>query len=178
LVVHFLREEVDHALDRLIGADDLVGVMTPEMSAGDIAFARKTTTIDGFLSRHWIWGERDQLNSRDPHEDQYRACYPGLGPNAACSDDDRGVADEMIERRREHQTINALQDLVQYLRGVREERKAILAISDGWRLFRPNPALARRLYCQVPEAGNVGVDPRTGKLSTRPQTGAYGETRT
>src|SRR3954447_5822143 len=41
------------ALDKLIGPDDLVAVMTPEMSASDITFARKTTTIDGFLTRYW-----------------------------------------------------------------------------------------------------------------------------
>ena len=34
-------------------------------------------------------------------------------------------------------TIDALQDLVTYLRGVREERKAVIAITDGWRLFQP-----------------------------------------
>jgi hypothetical protein len=46
------------------------------MSAGDITFARRLTTIEGMLSRHWNWGEREQLNSVDPVEDQYRACYP------------------------------------------------------------------------------------------------------
>ena len=46
------------ALDRLIGQDDLIGVMTPEMSPDDMAFARKTTTIEGFLERYWYWGDR------------------------------------------------------------------------------------------------------------------------
>ena len=165
---HRIRKPLIDALDRLMGADDLVAVMTPEMSAADVTFARKTTTIDGLLTRHWPWGERDQLNSKDAVEDQYRACYPGQGPTPVCSDDDRGVADEMIERRREGQTLNALEDLVRSLRGIREERKAVLAISDGWRLFKPNPSLARRLYCQAPAVDSIGVDPRSGKLTAAP----------
>jgi hypothetical protein len=32
--------------------------MTPDMSARDVAFARRTTTIAGMLTRHWDWGER------------------------------------------------------------------------------------------------------------------------
>ena len=45
-----IRKPLVDALDKVIGADDLVGVMTPEMSASDITFARKTTTIDGMLT--------------------------------------------------------------------------------------------------------------------------------
>ncbi|MBZ5559711.1 MAG: VWA domain-containing protein [Acidobacteriia bacterium] len=171
---HNIRKPLIDALDKLIGHDDLVGVMTPEMSARDVTFARKTTTIDGILTRDWTWGERDQINSKDPVEDQYRMCFPGLGPTPTCPDDDRGVADEMIERRREKMTIDALHDLVVYLRGVREERKAVLAISDGWRLFGQNTSLARQLYCQAPSGPQVGVDPRGGRLSTRPLPSAMG----
>ena len=170
---HRIRQPLIDALNRVIGADDLIGVMTPEMSAGDITFARKTTTIEGILSRYWTWGERERLNSRDPVEDQYRACYPGFGPTPACRDDDRGVYAEMIERRREKQTVDALEDLVRFLRGVREERKAVIAVTDGWRLFRPDPALARQLYCQVPRA-DVYIDPRSGKPATKAPPGPVG----
>lgn len=164
---HRIRKPLIDALDRLIGPDDLVAVMTPEMSAAGITFARKTTTIEGFLSRHWTWGERNQLNTKDPIDDQYRMCFPGGGPTRMCSDDDRGVADEMIERRHEKLTLDALHDLVRYLRGVREERKAVIAISDGWRLFSSNQALARQLNCQVPQT-QIGIDPRTAKPTANP----------
>jgi VWFA-related protein len=163
-----IRKPLVDALDRLIGADDVVAVMTPEMSAASIAFARKTTTIEGFLTRHWPWGERNTITTRDPQEDQYRTCYPGNGPTKDCRDDDRGVADEMIARRRERQTMSALEDLVRYLRGVREERKAILVVSEGWRLFPENPRLARQLYCVVPAGPKPDFDPRTGRLTTNP----------
>jgi VWFA-related protein len=165
---HRIRQPLIDALDRLIGPDDLVAVMTPEMSARDITFARKTTTIAGFLTRYWTWGERNQTISTDPQEDQYKVCYPGLPPQQCpdgTADDDRGVADEMIERRKEKLTIDALHDMVAYLRGVREERKAVIAISDGWRLFQPHDQLARKLGCQIPTGPQVGVDPRTGRLT-------------
>src|SRR5206468_1526499 len=117
-----------NALDNLIGPDDLVGVMTPDMSAADVTFAHKTISIRSVLDRSW-WGESDLTSPNDPVEQKYLQCY------------DEGVAREMIARRREKITLDALQDLVRYLRVAREERKAILAITQGWRLFRPNTNL-------------------------------------
>jgi VWFA-related protein len=140
------------ALDKVIGADDLVGVMTPAMAASDIAFARKTTTIEGMLTRYWYWGERDRLNPVDPQDQLYEQCY-GVGP----------IATEMIQRRHEKLTLDALQDLVTFLRGVREERKAVLAISDGWLLFQPNPVLANQGRADAPR---IGVDSRNGRITT------------
>ncbi len=147
-----IRNPLIDALDKVIGADDLVGVMTPEMSPGDIAFARKTTTIEGMLSRYWHWGERDRLSPVDRQDQLYEACYTP-GP----------IATEMIQRRHEKLTLDAMEDLVIFLRGVREERKAVLAISDGWLLFRPNPGLANKVR---PETPLIGVDPRNGKIAT------------
>jgi VWFA-related protein len=171
-----IQKPLIDALDKMIGADDLVGVMTPEMSAGDVAFARKTTTIEGFLTRNWPWGERERLNSVDPIEDQYRACYPGTAAPPGCPADqnDKGIYAAMIDRRREKRTLDALEDLVRFLHGVREERKAVLAISDGWTLFRPDASLARQIMCQTPSGPDVRVDPRTGKLSTRAPENALG----
>jgi VWFA-related protein len=166
-----IRQPLVDALDHLIGADDVFAVMTPEMSATDITFARKTTTVEGMLARYWTWGERNEPIGRDPQEQQYAICYPG-GIPMDCGDgstsDDRGIADAMIERRREKMTLDALTDLVRYLRGVREERKAVLVISDGWRVFRQDDSLARRrVSCQAPAPPQVGVDPRTGRLTGR-----------
>ena len=162
---HNIRKPLTAALERLIGPEDLFGVMTPEMSAAEVTFARRSTTLDGILARHWDWGERSRLTTLDPVERSYEQCYPGFGPNESCADDDRGLAREMIDRRREKVTLDALEDLARFLHGVREERKAVIAISDGWRLYRPNLNLARRVFCQVPGTPEVGVDPRTGKIA-------------
>jgi len=162
-----IRTPLVEALDRLIGADDLIAVMTPEMSARDITFARRTTTIEGFLTRYW-WGERDRSNFKDPVEDSYARCYPGIPRPGEATAPDQGVAQEMILRRREKQTLDALEDLVRVLGGVREERKAVIAITDGWRLYERNNVLARPIDGQVPTGPVIGVNPATGTLGTRP----------
>ena len=64
-----------------------------------------------------------------------RYCYPGIPPPAWAVAPDQGIAQEMILRRREKQTLDALEDLSIFLRGVREERKAVITITDGWRLY-------------------------------------------
>jgi VWFA-related protein len=161
-----IRAPLTRTLDRLIGPEDLFGVMTPEMSARDVAFARKTTTIAGILERHWTWGERFQLVQRDAEDNRYLQCYPGAKPPPGCLDD-KGIAEEMTNRRRERRSLDALRDLVRSLRDVREERKAVLVFSDGWQLFRPNDTLARTVNCQVPGRPAVGVD-AGGRLTAKP----------
>jgi VWFA-related protein len=165
-----IRKPLVDTLDRLIGADDLVGVMTPDMSALDVTFARRTTTIQGILDRYW-WGERDLAVPKDPVEQNYCRCYPpgASDPPGACG----RLARELIARRHEKLTLDALEDLVRYLRGVREERKAILAITDGWRLFRPAQSLMPDTSRGVPGMPPLGVDPRTGKLTTKDVTNPY-----
>ena len=70
----------------LIGQDDLVAVMTPEMSAADITFARRTTTIEGSC-RGTGTGASATGIAADPEDQEYAECYPnvpesGLGPSA------------------------------------------------------------------------------------------------
>ena len=106
---HNIRKPLVDALDQLIGPDDLVAVMTPEMSARDITFARKTTTIEGILTRYWHWGERDRIASTDPRIEQYQSCYPErCRRRLRLRSDQNGIADEMIERRHEKLTLDAL----------------------------------------------------------------------
>ena len=95
------------------------------------------------LEKYWIWGERDQLDS---------ARSPGRCNTACASRSEPEIAEEMIERRREKLVLDALQDVVRSLRGAREERKAILTISNGWRLFRPKRYAAARAR-RPPSAG-------------------------
>ena len=53
------------------------------------------------------------------------------------------LAQALIDRRREKFALNALQDLSVYLRGLREERKAVIAVTIGWLLPRANRAAGR-----------------------------------
>ena len=70
-----VREPLVRLIDRLLGPDDLVGVMTPHMSAKDIVFARRTEVLAGGLRDRWPWGERFSV-VEDEKDSQYRACYP------------------------------------------------------------------------------------------------------
>ncbi|MGH9346129.1 MAG: VWA domain-containing protein, partial [Vicinamibacterales bacterium] len=132
---HNMRVPLARFLDRVIGQDDLVAVMTPEMATSSLAFGRKTTLISKMMEDDWAWGRRETLANPDPKEDRYESCY-ALWPE---------IAPEMIDRRREQLSLDALEDLVIHLRGIREERKAVLTVSEGWRIFGPNQRLARRL---------------------------------
>lgn len=158
-------------LNRVIGQDDLVGVMTPEMSARNLTLARRMTTIEGLLKDNWTWGQRNQLTSIDPREEAIKFCYPEEGDTA-------GVAAEMILRRRVGKTLNAIEELVVHLEGVREERKFVVLLSEGWLLPRPDQRLGRPL--SQPGAGGsprppggptgVGTTP-SGRLAIDPDRG-------
>ncbi len=83
------------------------------------------------------------------------------------------LAKELIARKRERATLEALEDLVRYLRTIREERKAILTVTEGWLLYGENPSLMRLrtnpltgIQEPIPGVDPVGVG-LNGKLTTR-----------
>ena len=74
----------------------------------------------------------------------------------------------MIARRRQKFTLDAFRDLAVFLRGVREERKAIIAVTDGFSIVSANPKLMDIAPGEAPPPGpQVTVDPRTGRLGTK-----------
>ena len=126
------RAALTRFLYQALGPEDLVAVTTPEMPVGAVTFARRTESIEAMLDRFWRWSRRGALSEYDPIEEQYIRCYPmGLGDTGGMS----ATAREMIRRRRERMTLEALQGLVVHLGGLREERKAVLAVSEGWILY-------------------------------------------
>lgn len=158
---------ITRLLNRVIGQDDLVGVMTPEMSARNLTLARRLTTIEGIFRDNWFWGERNRINSPDPREQELERCYPDSGETA-------GLAAALIARRREGKTLDALEDLIVHLEGVREERKFVVLLSEGWLLHGPDQQLARTLKGtggQPPGPVPVGVDP-SGRFRQNPDRGS------
>jgi VWFA-related protein len=161
-----ISQTLVNTLNRLIGPDDYVGLMVPPMRLRDVTFARRTVVIQRLLEREW-WGQRDSIVPQDEVESQYAFCYDPAVANAP------DIGREMILRKREQQTFDALEDLVLGIRNLREERKSVLAITDGWLIYRPNPSLARPLTDSkgnptVPPPGNppLGIDPRNGRLTS------------
>jgi VWFA-related protein len=122
-------------LERVIGADDLIGVMTPEMSARNMTFSPRTGPVGDLLRANWTWGERGAVAPTDSRENDLRLCYPDVAGSA-------GIAKAVIERRREQKVLRALEDLITHLEGLRDERTFVLLLSEGWTLPRADEQLA------------------------------------
>jgi VWFA-related protein len=147
-----VRDALVRFLRRALGPDDMVAVTTPEVSASTVTFARRTGTIEELVDRFYRWSKRDAITEFDPVEEMYMRCYPaGAGDSGSLS----STAREMIQRRRERLTIEALQSLVVHLGGVREERKAVLAISEGWVLYQRTGSLTGG----TPTQSGLGLTP-------------------
>lgn len=141
----FMREPLQKFLRDYLGDDDLVGVMTPGMSASEVTYGRRTEVIANGLRGTWTWGRR---NRDDPQYDaqliQYGMCYPHTD-----------VGPKMAARARERNTLEALQQAVKHLHSVREERKAIVTVTEGWPLYREDRDLLRKRETEPP----IGIDP-------------------
>ncbi|MGD9903175.1 MAG: VWA domain-containing protein [Vicinamibacterales bacterium] len=153
------RNPIAALLDRVVGEDDLVGVMTPEISARNITYSPRTTSIDRMLADNWAWGRRGALTTADPREDELRRCYPDVADTA-------GMADAVIARRRERATLRALDDLLTEVERVRDERTFVLLLTEGWALPGPDERLARVLESSPPPGGpTIGIAPG-GRLAS------------
>jgi VWFA-related protein len=148
-----MQRVLANMLDRLIGPDDLFAVMTPRMSSADITFARRTMTLERELAKYWYWGQRDNRMREDAEDRNLRDCGMMVGGN-----DSDAAMRELVARRHEKLALDALADLAIYLRGVREERKAVIAITSGWVLYEPNRSLMEPPDNRPP-IGQVGVGP-------------------
>ena len=134
---HAIKEPLIDLMQHVMGEDDLVALMTPDMSTDQLTFGRRTQVIEQGLRETWFWGRRDTL-ALDETERMYDDCFPlqpgEQGPVSA-------VAREMIQRRRERVTLDTLHDLVRYMGTIREGRTAVVTVSDGWLLYRPDRGL-------------------------------------
>jgi VWFA-related protein len=136
-----VRGSLAALLDRIVGPDDLIGIMTPDMAASDMTLVHRTESAEEMLSKYWFWG-RD-LEAIDPVEEQYLQCYPHEDRDSSRART-AGFGDEMIQRRREKRVIGALRDLAKHLSDTGAGRKAVITVTDGWVLFQPNMAMTER----------------------------------
>lgn len=175
------RRPLVNMLERLIGPDDLFAVMTPDMDPRQITFARRTETISDMLMKQTQWGMKDSIIRQHPEEQQLEMCFPeGLPPpgcTGASRNANKGIASQLIRRRRENEVLDALEGLVRYLGGVREERKALITVTTGYQMFEPKEDLLRHEECAAPPSmGGTGTGP-DGRITTntgRAQSGSAG----
>jgi len=171
---HAIKEPLIRLIDRILGPDDLVAVMTPEMSASQISFGRKTEVVADMLRENWIWGKRHSIIPMDAREREYEQCYPPNNDDIKAGRVVNPVVPQLIARRRERMVLDSLRDLVTYLGGVREERKAIVTVTTGWVLYKPDNSITVLRqdsvtgdYEPVPGTPPIGVD-EFGKLRVNP----------
>lgn len=169
---HAIKEPLIRLMDRMMGADDLVAVMTPSMAPTQMTFGRKTEVIERGLRENWPWGMRHSIMPMDEKEIQYDRCYPPLTGEGSPS----ALAQALIDRRRERMVLDAMRDLVLYLGGIREERKAIIAVTEGWQLHRPTESVMKLRKDPVsgredpiPGVDPIGVGP-DGRLRHNPRS--------
>lgn len=158
-------------LDRVIGGDDLVGVMTPEITPRNMTFSPRTGPIGDMLRAGWNWGERGTVTPTDPREQELQQCYPDAFHTV-------GIAKAVIERRREQRTLRALRDLAEHLEGVREQRSFVLLLTEGWLTPRPDARLAEPVrgpdgaVVTPAPVSPVGITP-AGTLGTPPGSATF-----
>jgi VWFA-related protein len=170
-----IKEPLIELMTRIMGADDLVGVMTPTMSPSQITFGRRTKVIEDGLRTNWPWGRRTSI-MLDEREQLYSDCFPPVSERDTTPS---ALAKQMIERRRERLVLDSVQDLIRHMAAIREGRTAVITVSDGWKLFQPDPTMTtirKGTYGEDPIPGGpppVGVGPGGG-LTTRINNGGYG----
>ena len=122
--------------------------MTPEMSARNLTLARRTDDASKASSRTTGSGASAiSINSPDPREEEIKDCYPESETSRAS----RREHDHRAAARARRSS--AIEDLIVHLERLREERKFVLLLSEGWRLPGPDQNLARPLKAPGGERG-------------------------
>lgn len=112
-------------LERVIGPRDVFGFMTPETPLRTLTFARRTDTIEAELRRHWAWGLKSQT-------DQPQRVIPQDAAERAIANACGRDADLAIRVHREDRLMSSLEQLMLRLQALRDERKNVLFLSEGW----------------------------------------------
>ena len=122
---HHVNQPLIKLIDRILGPDDLIAVMTPEMAASQITFGRKTEVIAGMLEDQWYWGIENLRTEENEREREYQVCFPPTEAEQLQGKTRAEIVQKMIDRRRERATLDSLRDLVRYLAASgRNERRS------------------------------------------------------
>lgn len=156
-----VRRPLIDMLDRLIGPRDVFGVITPQLRPSDLMLGRKTITAADMLMRHWAWGTAG-TPIRDGIQDFFEGCYGFVSSSP--------LARELVARSRERETLTHLQGLVARLGGIRDEKKTVIVVTQGWTQFGRNDGAAYNLGAPVP-----GIYTGGGRISTRDTQAAPGQ---
>lgn len=158
---HAIRVPLINFMNRVLGTRDLFGVLTTVQSVDELMLGQKTQFITEQLTKYWDWGRGARV-LEDEADIVIQLCY-GEG----------AVSDELIRRRRIAEVMGDLEGIMLKLGTIREERKNILLVSDGWQtpgradwvLNRTKPSIPR---VGVTDAGKLTMGrTRAGEIDPR-----------
>jgi VWFA-related protein len=133
---HAVRVPITDLLNRMMGPQDLFGVMTPLLGIKDLLLGQSTLSIQEQLEKYPYWGLVSQQPL--PEELELDTLYPGLTPVSRL---DKVYSD--------------LEALIQKLGSLREERKNIIFFSDTL----PSPRPGFNTIASDPDPYRRGSDP-------------------
>jgi VWFA-related protein len=149
---HYARQPVLDFLTRTIGAHDLFGVLTQEVPVRDLVFVRRTETLEAELTKYWPWGQLNRSGSevRTPLEERLAVCEALMPPGRPGA--------PLVELSRDDLLMTSLEHLIRRLGDLRDERKNVLFVSEGWVPRGPRPELLNVTVSDGDIPG-VGVGP-------------------
>jgi VWFA-related protein len=148
---HAVRVPLINFMNRVLGPSDLFGVLTTAQSVADLMLGQKTQFIEEQLTKYWDWGRGARV-TEDEADLMIDACFAGRAPR---------ILGELKGRRRLNEVFGDLEGIMHKLDEIREERKNILLVSDGW----PTPGRAEWVRSLTPPTiPGVGVTD-AGKLT-------------
>ena len=150
---HAVRVPITDLLNRMMGPQDLFGVMTPYLGIKDLLLGQSTLSIQEQLEKYPYWG----LVSKNPLPEELELDAAGYG--------------YLIPVRRLDKVYSDLEALVLKLGVLREERKNIIFFSDtlpsprpGFDKIASDPDCPTPRNCKGSQPPEIGVG-GTGKLT-------------
>jgi VWFA-related protein len=136
--LRYIQQPLISFLDRVLGPNDLFGMLTSRNSAKDLVLGQKSDVTRATIEDLW----RSSLIDRDEADDLLDPCgNDGLAVKA---------------RFRLDQIYTALESTVAQLGSLRQERKNVIFVSDALFSPRPDPGILERRRPPLPKAGIVG----------------------
>jgi VWFA-related protein len=147
------REELARFVETQLGPSDMIGIMYPLEPAAGVRFTRNHSGVASGL-RQFV-GRKGDYTPRNQFEDKY-AHYPT----------------ETVERIRNEVSLSALQALIIRMGALKEGRKALILVSEGYTNMVP-PELRSRV-AGIPGLGNPAAgDPTVGSESLLEERAAF-----
>jgi VWFA-related protein len=127
------RQQIARFIETQLGPSDMIGLMYPLQPAATVRFTRNHDAVRAGIER--FLGRKFDFTPKNDYEQRY-AHYPT----------------EIVERIRNQVSLSAMEALISRMGGLKEGRKALVLVSEGYSNFLP-PQM-RDANSQMPGYGN------------------------